>query len=445
MSARRATHHRAAQIAGQPRLFAKIQELGKLNATVAAADDADLKKAREELQGVRDDAEAVKTPKGEWEAVQATIYLGVSHQIANELDAARKVYEAGMKKFPKYASTFQGALDRLDATAAKPAGISLRTTPVQAEELLLAIVLLQPPATPEPEAGVFFWKAVKLANTGKYAEAGEQIALAKAAHVKQAKVSPGGGLNPLSDPLHEIFPRCCDDLKTYWDLRGAIYSNKAVAELVKKDGPSKALTELARRADTAVKLMADLQTANSSLVKAQNDYKEASTKLKKAESDFQDASTRLTKSEKDLKDTKEAAIKFEKEYRSAEAARDRRPRRSWLARSKARIAADSRRKKGDDLIAATGQGTPGGETPAREVRCRHDTRRAEDGCAACHGPDAHRASSHRHDGNRRRRLGGGPVEPTSPSGSPGPRRRPGSPPRNSRPKPNGSRMPTRPM
>ena len=34
----------AAQIAGQPRLFAKIQELGKLNATVAAADDADLKK-----------------------------------------------------------------------------------------------------------------------------------------------------------------------------------------------------------------------------------------------------------------------------------------------------------------------------------------------------------------------------------------------------------------
>ena len=82
-------------VPGKSRLFAKIQELGKLNSTVAAVDDVDLKKAREELEGVAHNAEAAKTAKGEWEAVQATIYLGISHQIANEHAAARSSTRPG--------------------------------------------------------------------------------------------------------------------------------------------------------------------------------------------------------------------------------------------------------------------------------------------------------------------------------------------------------------
>jgi hypothetical protein len=341
-----------ATVPGQARLFAKVQQMGRVNAPVAAADDADLRRAREELRGVADNAEAAKTPRAEWEAVQAMIYLGVSHQIANEREAARKVYEEGKKKFPKYAATFQGALDRLDATETRPGGVS-RLTPLDAEQLLLAVVLLQaePPAKPEPEAGDHFWKAVKLARSGQYAEAGQAIELAKAAHVKQAKASPGGGLNPLSDPLHEIFPRACDDLKAYWDLRAAIYSNKAVAELMKKDGPDKALSELAKRANAAVTLMAEVKSANDKLTKAQADYKDASDKLAKAQGDYKNASEKLTKSEKELTGVKDDAVKFEKEYRVAEEARltiERKLKEEATARSTAEAA----RKKGDELIAA---------------------------------------------------------------------------------------------
>ena len=174
--------------------------------------------------------------------------------------------------------------------------------------------------------------------------------MAKAAHIKQAKVAPGGGLNPLSDPLHEIFPRSCDDLKAYWDLRAAIYSNKAVAALVKKDGAAKALTELARCADTAVTLMADLKTTTDKLTRAQSDYKDASARLAKAEVDFKDASAKLTRSEKDLLNTKNVAVKFEKDYKAAEAARLDLEKKLTVEAT-ALASADGARKKGDELIA----------------------------------------------------------------------------------------------
>jgi hypothetical protein len=340
-------------VPGQTRLFARIQELGKVNAVTAAPDDADLQRAREELKGVADNSEAAKSARGEWEAVQATIYLGISHQVANERETARKVYLDGMKKFPKYASTFQGALDRLDATDPKRRETSRRLTPAEAELLVYAIVLLQPnpAARTEPEAGDHFWKAVKLAGEANYAEAGKQIALAKAAHVKQAKTTPGGGVNPLSDPLHEIFPRCCDDLKAYWDLRAAIYSNKAIAELVKKDGAAKAVAELAKRADAAVTVMADLKAANDKLAKAMSDYKDASEKLTKAQGDYKDTSEKLTKSEKDLKETKDLFVKIEKDYKAAEAGRLAAEKKA-TDETTARAASEKARKRGDDLIAA---------------------------------------------------------------------------------------------
>ena len=51
-----------------------------------------------------------------------------------------------------------------------------------------------------------FWKAVNLAAAGKYADAVKQVTEAKAAHEKRAKALAGRGLNPLSDPLEQIFP-----------------------------------------------------------------------------------------------------------------------------------------------------------------------------------------------------------------------------------------------
>jgi hypothetical protein len=319
----------AAAIPGQSRVFGVLQELGKTNATVTAADNPELKQAREELQAVADNPEATKTARGERQAVEATLYIGVSHELAGDRESARKVYAAAVKKFPNYAATFEAALDRLDATTAKPAGTSLRLTPDDAQQLLLTLILLQddPPAKAEPEAGVYFWKAVNAAAAGKYADAIDQIGKAKAAHAKQVKANPGRGVNPLSDPLEQIFSRACDDLEKYWKLREAVYANKAIAELIKKEGSeAKAMAELAaaqRKANDAVKFMTELT--------------EAKTKLAKADADLVTANNKVTKAEGDLKDAKELVLKAEKARTEAEDARK---------------TAETARKSADELIAS---------------------------------------------------------------------------------------------
>lgn len=328
-----------AAVPGQTRIFAKIQELAALNAGVAAAEDPDLKKAREELQVVADDTESAKTAAGERKAVEATIYIGVTHELAGDRAAARKVYEEAIQKFPKYRDTFQAALDRLDALAVGARDVSRGPAPAQAEALLLALVLLQdePAAKSDPEAGTFFWKAVKAAGAGKYTEAISLIDQARAAHVKQAKAAPGRGTNPLSDPLEQIFPRCCDDLKAYWELRAALYSNKVVADLIKKDGAARAMAELERRASAAVKTMADLKNAQAQLLKANTDLKDAATRVATAESDLKVSQGELLKRTKDV-EAAEKRLKEEMIARTMEAT--------------ARNASDDARKKGDALIAA---------------------------------------------------------------------------------------------
>ena len=267
---------------GQARFFARVQELGKTNESAAAADE-EFKKAREDLQAVVDDPGAAKAI-GEKEVVRSTIQLGLTYELAGDKEKAKDVYEAGKKKHPNFASTFDAALDRLAAISSTSDGMTLRLQPADAEKMLLAICLLQadPAAKEEDEAGVYFWKAVKLASDGKYTEAADEIKKAKAAHVKQAKAMPGRGLNSLSDPLEQIFPRCCEDLKAYWELRAAIYANKTVADLIKKDGAEKAMSELAmaqKKAIEAVKLMEEVREVKIKLAKAENEYKEAVDKL----------------------------------------------------------------------------------------------------------------------------------------------------------------------
>ena len=86
------------------------------------------------------------------------------------------------------------------------------------------------------------------------------IGQAKAAHVKRAKALAGRGLNPLTDPLEQMFPKSCDELASYWKLRDELYKNPAIAAAIKKDGVEKTLTAL-------VKAQADLTTAKTDAVK----------------------------------------------------------------------------------------------------------------------------------------------------------------------------------
>ncbi|MCE9566270.1 MAG: hypothetical protein K8U57_29965 [Planctomycetes bacterium] len=298
-------HLKAAQ--GEAELFAMLQE--QKDATPIAATNPALKVAHQKLKAFLDDPVA-KTPEAEKAAVKATIQLGVVFQLAGETDNARKLYETAREQFPKYASTFDAALNRMDATAAPPApmpdGSSLRLTPADARQLLFAIVLLQdePPVTPakedDTEAGVHFWKAIKMAKFENYVEAVALIKKAKAAHIKQAKAMAGRGLNPLSDPLEQIFPRSCDDLQRYWELQAAISSNPTIADAFKKDGAEKALVELEKRAAGAVKLMTDLKESTDKLTVAAKDLKDAKDLVAKLEKDFKEADEAKVTAEKKL-------------------------------------------------------------------------------------------------------------------------------------------------
>jgi hypothetical protein len=305
---------------GQARLFSKIQELGKANSVTADGGDPELKKAREELKAVVDDANAAKTPEGEKTAVKSAIHLGLTYELAGDRNKAKEVYEDGQKKFPKFTSTFQAAIDRLSATDPASNSTSHRLAPADIEQLLFATILLQAdaPAKEEDEAGVYFWKAVNLAKADKYGDAVDEIKKAKAAHTKQAKAMAGRGLNPLSDPLEQIFPRCCDDLKAYWELRSAIYANKSIADQIKKDGLEKTMSELGaahKKAAEAVKLMTELKDASDKLAKAEKDSKEAQEKL------IAEQKTRIageTKLKDALAQAEELFVRAEKERKKSE-------------------------------------------------------------------------------------------------------------------------------
>lgn len=290
---------------GQARLLARVRELARDNAA-AAADDPGLKQAREDLQAAAaGDGEA---------AARATLFLGLSHETTGDRTGARQVYQDGAKKFPQAAEMFQAALDRLDATAPPAAGKSSRLTPAEVDQLAAAAALLvmtqaAPEAAPPapPEAGAHFWKAVNAAAGGKYKDAIEAIDRAKAAHEKRSKALAGRGLNPTTDPLEQIFPRCCDDLKAYWTLRKSLYEHPSIGPLANKSDLGAVvvdhLAQAEKRAADAPKLAADLKAATD--------------KLKTAEADAKTAADKLAAAEKDLKTEKEAVVKLDKDVKAA--------------------------------------------------------------------------------------------------------------------------------
>ncbi len=281
---------------GQARLFARLRELANTNAAVKA-DDAEIARTRTELEGAMNDPAAANSPETEKAAVRAALHLGLTYEAAGDRARAQEIYTGAIAKFPKSAELFQTALDRLSATAPEMSKTSSRLTPREAEQLASAAVILlvlEPvavaPSEEPAEAGAFFWKAVNAAAAGKYDAAVKRIAEAKQAHEKRAKALAGRGLNPLSDPLEQIFPRCGDELTAYWQLRKTLYEHPGVGAALKKD-VAKALDQLAgaeKRALDNAKIAADLKTSNDTLaadLKSEKDKVAAAAKDLKAEKD----------------------------------------------------------------------------------------------------------------------------------------------------------------
>ena len=315
--------------AGHARLFARLRELAAAEAAVPAA-DAKLAQARTDLEAAANDPDAAKTPEAEKAAVRAQIHLGLTYQVAGDRAKAREVYADGAKKFPKSAAVFESALDRLDATDPDAGKTSRRPGRAEAERLLaLALTLAlfadpAPPAADPEEPAPYFWKAVKAAGAGNFDEATKLVKAAKEKHVARARALPGRGLNPLADPLEEVFPRCCDELAAYWELRGALYKHPAVGPQATGASVKKALDQLAAAekkaidlAKTATDLETKLEKANEAVVTAEKDLKAEREVAAKLEKEVKAEKELSVKADKELKAAKESVEKLDKTLKAA--------------------------------------------------------------------------------------------------------------------------------
>lgn len=283
---------------GQARWLTRIRELAAAN-QAAAADDAELTKAAAELLAARSDPEA---------GVQAALHLGLLKELAGQPEAARTIYTEAANEFPEARPIFETALLRLSAVA--PAGNQQSSlAPHQAEELaravLVTLVLLQQPTdakteTPK-EPGFLFWKAVNAANTGDYEAAITAITEARKLHDTLRLQHVGGGVNPTSDPLGQVFLKACDDLRDYWGLRRDLYAHPKIGDLAKTDGVIKAVdTTMTKLEDEKKVLVTDLDKAATKLKDAETMLTKVGTEKDAALKDLTDVKTLLAKSMSDL-------------------------------------------------------------------------------------------------------------------------------------------------
>jgi hypothetical protein len=275
---------------GQARWQARVRDLAATD-TAVLANDPQLRQAEADLQAVLASADTLKTAPEKQAAVRAALHLGLLKELTGDPAAAAKVYTDAAGKFPASRRVFDTALARL--RLAQPNGKLGRLLPRQAGELaqlaVVALLLIQQPEAEQPaadeEAGFRFWEAVNRAAAGDYANAIEAINQAKVFHDRRRLKLVGRGLNPLSDPLEQIFSRTCDDLRDYWTLKRELYGNPQLGPLVRKEGVPGFLAGVAtlraeaNKSALAAKEAAGLKTANADL---QTRLADAGKKLKTA-------------------------------------------------------------------------------------------------------------------------------------------------------------------
>jgi hypothetical protein len=334
---------------GQARWLVRVRELASQGAA-PTADDPQLREAAADLQAAVDAAGELRTPEQQRAGVLAALHLGLIKEMTASPAEARRHYLAVQGQFPGYGRAFQAALHRLQIAPATPPKKTAQLTPREAEELaqlaVIATVLLQAPAgaaADDDEPGFHFWEACQLNSSREYLKAADAILRARAAHESRRLKLAGQGLNPLSDPLEQMFFRACTEIREYWVLKHHFYGHKSLGEEMRthaqkgtfpnflsevvtlreeiKKGGGEKLAQLQAALDRATQ---ELQTASSAATKAMSE-KEAATKaldaarksLDDQAKQLADAQARLTAAEKRQRAADEALAGVVKELRAA--------------------------------------------------------------------------------------------------------------------------------
>lgn len=264
--------------------------------------------------------------------------LAFIKELAGQLPEARADYAKGAQEFANDASQkqrFEAAVSRVEwKLSLKKSGSARAPLPQREEEralilALLPVALQAPPAVPaqqpkqpapqaqpaappgqpaapaapaeKPEAGFEFWQAAKLANQGKFSDAVAALDQARKRHDERRFSRLRKAQNPLSDPAEDIFLRCCDELKAYWQLENQLREG---GYLTDKNTPAQALQTLVQNAQGGAKV----KELTDQLTAAKKGQQESTTKLAGVEKELQTAKNRNTQLDGDLK-VKEKSLK----------------------------------------------------------------------------------------------------------------------------------------
>jgi hypothetical protein len=274
--------------------------------------------------------------------------LAFIKELAGQLPEARAEYAKAAQMFandPVQKQRFEAAVKRVDLkTAAKAAGAALMPPQGGGKDctVLLALLLIglqqpqsqpqpqqqppqqQPQSQPQPsppapppqqadnkEAGFAFWEAAHLAHRGQFEEAIRALDQARKLHDQRRFTRLRKAQNPLSDPAEEIFLRCCDELKAYWQLEKELRDG---GYLTDKTTPSQALQALVQKVQQSTKMAKELQ---DKITAAQKDQKEAEAKAADLEKALQNAKQENTKLDGELKAAKKTIEERQADLTSA--------------------------------------------------------------------------------------------------------------------------------
>ena len=266
---------------GQARWLVRVREAAKAGESVRA-DDAALRPALADLERTVASADRLQSPEEKRALVGAVLRLGLTKELSGDLGGATSYYNAAAAKYPDASRLFEAAATRTRLMRGQgKLALAPRDAAGLVEVALMAVLLVQGNAATDAgaaEPGVLFWEAANRAAANDYAKAVIILGEARAAHDARRLTLAGRGLNPLSDPVEQIFLKCCDELAASWTLRRQLYTDPVAGAVFAKSGVAAGLRQLAAAAKPDPKVAAQLASAQADAKKAAADLAAATAK-----------------------------------------------------------------------------------------------------------------------------------------------------------------------
>lgn len=347
---------------GQARFLARVRELADQGAA-PRADDPQLKQAQADLEAVVQAAGTLETDEQKRAGALAALHLGLIKELTGDTKGAQDQYRGALTAFPAYKRMFESALKRERLAPKTAPAKTARLTPREAEELaqlaLIATVLLQAPegdAAGDDEPGFLFWEACELNAGQKYKEAADLILQVRAAHEKRRMKLAGRGLNPLSDPLEQMFTVACNQIREYWVLKQHFYGHEQLGNEMRTHAQKgtfpKFLSEVvALREEVKTGGGEKLAKVQAALTKAGEELKAAAAAAMKASAEKDVLAKEKDAVAKDLTAAKQSLDEHTKQLAAAKQSLDEQSKQLTDAR-KGLDDARAKQKAADGVLAA---------------------------------------------------------------------------------------------